>query len=115
VEVEPVAAAVLRVEVVARLIAEVRRVPSKRSIFKPHLVPAFGRWKLDEIALRDIEIRARARDLCTGLPLTLRSAAIPCPLPSWKPMADLAASSTLVVAGCQIEFWPRTQPPVSSV
>src|SRR2546426_1654981 len=53
-------------------------------------------------------IRARARDFCTGLPFTLRSVAIPCPLPSWRAMADVADSSTRVVDGCEIEFWPRT-------
>ena len=48
-------------------------------------------------------IRARATDLCTGLPFTMRSTAIPCPLPPWMAMADVADSSTRVVDGCQIE------------
>src|SRR2546425_1158279 len=38
----------------------------------------------------------------------MRSTAIPCPLPPWMAMADVADSSTRVVDGCQIEFWPRT-------
>src|SRR3989442_15723964 len=38
----------------------------------------------------------------------MRSTAIPCPLPPWMAMADVADSSTRVVDGCQIEVWPRT-------
>ena len=41
-------------------------VISKKSIFKHHLLPAFGRYKLDEITLRDIE-GYKARKLATGL------------------------------------------------
>jgi hypothetical protein len=41
-------------------------VISKKSIFKHHLVPAFGLYKIDEITLREIE-GYKARKLATGL------------------------------------------------
>jgi hypothetical protein len=41
-------------------------VTSKKSIFKHHLLPAFGRFKLDEITLREIE-DYKARKLATAL------------------------------------------------
>ncbi|TMA28831.1 MAG: hypothetical protein E6J78_05350 [Deltaproteobacteria bacterium] len=41
-------------------------VVSKRQILKNHLLPAFGRWKLEQICLRDIETYKAAK-LAEGL------------------------------------------------